>query len=73
VNLYDAHDPYPGIPPGLDWAPPQPKARLDAYTKDPANPYFAYIKGLMPEADKPAFLTRSPTATTTASCTPTRT
>jgi hypothetical protein len=58
VNLYDAHDPYPGIPPGLDWAPPQPKARLDAYTKDPANPYFAYIKGLMPEADKPAFLTK---------------
>ncbi|HMV66202.1 MAG TPA: sulfatase-like hydrolase/transferase [Myxococcota bacterium] len=58
VNLYDAHDPYPGIPPGLGWAPAQGKARLDAYTKDPANPYFAYIKDLMPEAEKPAFLER---------------
>lgn len=56
VNSYDAHDPYPAVPPGLDWLPPQPRGRLDAYTKDPKNPYFAFIKGLMPEAEQPPFL-----------------
>lgn len=56
VNAYDAHDPYPAIPPGVDWVPSQPRAKLDAYTKDPNNPYYAFIKGLMPEADRPAFL-----------------
>lgn len=58
VNAYDAHDPYPAIPAQLEWAPPQPRVKLDAYTKEPTNPYFSFIKGLMPEAERPAFLQR---------------
>ncbi len=56
VNIYDAHDPYPAIPPDAGFVPAQTRTKLDAYTKDPKNPYFSFIKGLMPEADKPEFL-----------------
>jgi hypothetical protein len=56
VNAYDAHDPYPPVPPGLDWIDTQPRTHIDAYTHDPANPYYAFIKGLMPEEDKASYL-----------------
>ncbi len=56
VNIYDAHDPYPAVPPDAGFVPSQGKTRLDAYTKDPNNPYFAFIKGLMPPERKTEFL-----------------
>ncbi len=58
LNLYDAHDPYPPIPARVDWAPAQPRVVLDAYTHSPDNPYYAFIKGLMPEAEQGPFLRR---------------
>jgi hypothetical protein len=56
VNVYDAHDPYPAVPEGVEWLGQQARTRIDAYTHDPSNPYYAFIKGLMPEADRPAYL-----------------
>jgi hypothetical protein len=56
VNSYDAHDPYPAVPAGVPWLPAQGRGKIDAYTKSPDNPYYAFLNGLMPEAQKPAFL-----------------
>ncbi|MGC6515496.1 MAG: sulfatase-like hydrolase/transferase [Myxococcota bacterium] len=49
VNIYDAHDPYPPIPEGVGWVPAQERVRLDAYTRDLDNPYFAFLEGAMPD------------------------
>jgi hypothetical protein len=58
INIYDAHDPYPQVPDDLDWIPGQPRTPLDAYTHDPDNPYYAFIKGIMTDEEKPKFLER---------------
>ena len=49
VNIYDAHDPYPPIPEGVGWVPAQERVRLDAYTRDLDNPYYAFLEGAMPD------------------------
>jgi hypothetical protein len=47
VNIYDAHDPYPKIPAGKDWLPQRRMIRLNSTKRDPRNPMFRYMKGLM--------------------------
>jgi hypothetical protein len=56
VNSYDAHDPYPAVPAGVPWLPAQGRGKIDAYTKSVDNPYYAFLNGLMPEAQKAPFL-----------------
>lgn len=58
VNIYDAHDPYPQVPADLSWVDAQPRTVIDAYSHDPENPYYAFIKGIMPDEERPQFLKR---------------
>lgn len=56
VNLYDAHDPYPAIPTGVPWAPPQERLDLHPNEPDRDSAYVRYVRGTMPDADRAAFL-----------------
>jgi hypothetical protein len=56
VNLYDAHDPYPGVPKDVDWLPQQPQLNLHPNQHDPKHPYYRYVKGLSSPEDDAAFL-----------------
>lgn len=58
VNIFDAHDPYPAVPPGLDWAEPQPRTNLHPHTADPTNPYYQFVTGGMEAEDQPGYLAR---------------
>ena len=56
LNIFDAHDPYPEVPEGLDWVPKQARFSLKPHTANPSNAYFQYVTGKMPEEKKPAYL-----------------
>lgn len=56
INLYDAHDPYPAIPEGTPWAPPQPRTHLRPEEHNEANPYYRYVKGLSSDDEAAPFL-----------------
>jgi len=60
VNLFDAHDPYPAVPEGLDWAPAQPKMPLHVHTgsEDESRPERRFLRGEMSQEDAAAFLTK---------------
>lgn len=47
VNLFDAHDPYPPIPRGLDWVPPQAPVNFHPWDLKPTNPYVQFVTGTM--------------------------
>ncbi|MFM2163205.1 MAG: hypothetical protein RLZZ383_2717 [Pseudomonadota bacterium] len=50
VNLFDAHEPYPEVPKGVGWVPPQPQMRISAKVVDPDHPARAFARGeLTPE------------------------
>jgi hypothetical protein len=57
VNIYDAHDPYPKIAAGRDWLPQRRMIRLNATKRDPRNPMFRYMKGLMAADESEKWLT----------------
>ncbi len=56
LNIFDAHDPYPEVPAGLDWAEKQDALSLHPHTADASSPYFQYVTGAMPEDKKAPFL-----------------
>jgi hypothetical protein len=56
VNVFDAHEPYPEIPEGVDWVPPQPPLRISAKDVDPAHPARAFARGDLNPARTEAFL-----------------
>lgn len=47
VNVYDAHDPYPAVPKGVDWLPPQPEMRVNPTLAEASNPFFRFHEGRM--------------------------
>ena len=53
VNLIDAHDPYPRIPPDVGWVPAQETMVYDVHDKERDTPYHKYFKGeLTPERER---------------------
>lgn len=50
VNLYDAHDPYPAVPPGQPWGEPQPPVFLKPNV-DEDTPYRQFHRGTHPEPE----------------------
>ena len=48
VNVLDAHDPYPAIPRGVDWAPAQDEVAFDIFHREQDAEYHRYIRGEMP-------------------------
>jgi len=44
VNLYDAHDPYPAVPPGQPWGPEQAGIELQPNTEGD-TPYRRFLQG----------------------------
>ena len=56
VNIFDAHDPYPAVPGGLDWATPADELDLHPHTADADNPYFRFVTGAMPEDEQGPYL-----------------
>jgi hypothetical protein len=59
VNLYDAHDPYPPVPPGAGWGEGQTE-RLDLHPDedDADNPQVRFLTGAASEAESAPFLAR---------------
>lgn len=55
VNIMDAHDPYPAIPPDVDWVGPQPLLRLGGLRK-PASLIRRFHAGALGEAERTAKL-----------------
>jgi len=51
VNIADAHAPYPAIPDGIDWAPPQRPVQHRLWTDDTSAPLHRYVAGAMSEED----------------------
>lgn len=58
VNLFDAHDPYPPVPRGLGWVPPQKHVSYHPWNLEPSNPYVQFVTGQMPEGRKQRFQER---------------
>lgn len=58
LNLFDAHDPYPAVPEGLDWVAPLPALDLLPHTAKPSNPYFRYVTGGMDAEEREPWLRR---------------
>jgi len=58
VNLFDAHDPYPPIPKGLDWVGPQKHVSFHPWDLKPSNPYVQYVTGTMPDKRRARFTQR---------------
>ena len=56
VNLFDAHEPYPEVPKGLDWVAPQPTMRISAKVVDPEHPARAFARGELTPERTEAFL-----------------
>jgi hypothetical protein len=56
VNVFDAHDPYPAIPKGVDWAKKQDAVRLKPNQADKDNPLFAFMQGKMSDEEAAPFL-----------------
>ena len=63
VNIADAHDPWDGVPAGLDWIAPQEELLVyfetddeDAIMED--GPWHRYVRGELPEAEAAALRTR---------------
>ena len=56
VNVYDAHDPYPAVPEGLDWITAQPRQDIAPNKHDESTPYYRYVKGLSEESEYAPFL-----------------
>jgi hypothetical protein len=57
VNIVDAHDPWPPIPPGLDWLPPRTEG-LGYFLGPGPGPWARYVTGEMDAAEREAFRTR---------------
>jgi hypothetical protein len=45
VNLIDAHDPYPRIPPDVGWVPPRVELAFEVHAPDRDDPYHRYVRG----------------------------
>ena len=58
LNIFDAHDPYPAVPPGVSWAQPMGRTNLLPHTAKPDNPYYAFVTGQMKAEARPAYLAR---------------
>ena len=56
VNIYDAHDPYPKIPEGHSWLPKRSIFRMNSTAKDPSNPMYRYLKGMMKPEESERYL-----------------
>lgn len=56
VNVFDAHDPYPAVPDGLDWAKAQDRTNLLPHTAKPENPYYRFVTGEMAAEERPEYL-----------------
>ncbi|MCB9680150.1 MAG: sulfatase-like hydrolase/transferase [Alphaproteobacteria bacterium] len=53
VNILDAHDPYPEVPRGMDWVPPQPELEFDVFEKNQNSVYHKFIRHeLEPDAER---------------------
>lgn len=48
VNLIDAHDPYPKIPEGVSWVPPQDLLPFDVRKPEADTPYHQFLAGDLP-------------------------
>lgn len=59
VNLYDAHDPYPPVPPGVGWGEGQ-SDRVDLHPDedDAAHPQVRFLTGASTESEAAPFLAR---------------
>lgn len=56
VNVIDAHDPYPAIPAGVDWAPSRPALSFDKHDADRDGPYYDYVGGKLTGPERDTFL-----------------
>ena len=59
VNIFDAHDPYPAIPEGVDWVEPQGPLALFSTPPNwlrPMQNYTDYTRGEMPEGESEELL-----------------
>ncbi len=54
VHLFDAHDPYPKVPQGVDWVPPQSGLALHGAM----NPSRRFVTGKMPPKDRKDYQAR---------------
>lgn len=45
VNIIDAHDPYPRIPPDVGWAPPRPELPFDVHAEGQNTAYHKFVRG----------------------------
>jgi hypothetical protein len=45
VNLIDAHDPYPRVPPDIGWVPQQDTMVYDVHDRERDTPYHQYFRG----------------------------
>ncbi|MEQ1502124.1 MAG: sulfatase [Myxococcota bacterium] len=57
VNVFDAHDPYPPIPAGVDWASPQVAVKLSGTGVD--GPSRRFLDRRMEPGERAAFLTHA--------------
>jgi hypothetical protein len=58
LNVFEAHEPYAPIPPGVGWVPERPPTHFDSKDRTDANPYFAFIQGTMSEEAKQTWLSQ---------------
>ena len=63
VNIADAHDPWDGVPPGLDWVAPQDELLVYFETDAdgailPDGPWHRYVRGELPAAEAAALRAR---------------
>lgn len=55
VNLIDAHDPYPRVPPDIGWLPQQDTMVYDVHDRERDTPYHKYFRGELTEQEAAAF------------------
>jgi hypothetical protein len=56
LNLIDAHDPYPRIPPNVGWVPPRNELGFDVYDPSADRTYHRFIRGELPPEENERFL-----------------
>jgi hypothetical protein len=58
VNVFDAHDPYPAVPGGLDWIDKQDGVDINPNGAPSDAPVFRYTDGRMPPQEAKRFIER---------------
>jgi hypothetical protein len=56
INVFDAHEPYAPVPPGIPWVPERGAMHFDSKDRTDANPYYRFIQGTMTPEDQTAWL-----------------